>query len=289
MNEHQSKELERLPNLLPWVVGIAVLLLVGAYVWTFNQLPSSESPPAWGSFGDYVGGLLNPLVSTFTLYVAVKVWQLQKVELQQTKDELKKQAKTAEQQRQEQRFFDLLNVYYKTVGSLHVVPNPYAKADQKQTFTGKEAIRAWLSSSGGLWEFTREKGSYVSRSANDIEHSQSVETMKRMLHEWEAHQATEYFGAYLRTIEHILMEAEHLLGTQDLRYVGLFKAQLSRTELILIGFHLWLDSGAEKQWKQAEKYSLLSHLPSGDLRVALEDDLPPGVFVPQTDVPAKCS
>ena len=117
MSAQTDHKLDRLPNLLPWVIGVAAVVLIGTYFWAFNRLPSRESPPAWGAFGDYLGGILNPLVSTFTLIVAVKVWQQQKVEMRETQKALAEQVKTAEQQRREQRFFDLLNVYYRTVVS----------------------------------------------------------------------------------------------------------------------------------------------------------------------------
>lgn len=125
----KKEDLEHLPGVLPWVAGVAALVLVMAYVWTFHALPANENPPAWGTFGDSVGGLLNPLVSTFTLIVAVKVWRQQKTELADTKEALKEQAKTAEQQRQEQRFFDLLNVCYRTVESIQIDMPPVRKFD----------------------------------------------------------------------------------------------------------------------------------------------------------------
>lgn len=105
-------------NRLPAIAGLFAAIFIGSYIFTFRTLPTNENPSAWGTFGDYMGGLLNPLISLFTLMVAMKVWKLQKTELLETRKAVEEQGKTAEQQRQEQRFFDLLNVYYRTVDSV---------------------------------------------------------------------------------------------------------------------------------------------------------------------------
>ena len=83
---------------LPVIAGVLALLLIIGYVLTFKALPAGENPTAWGTFGDYMGGLLNPLISLFTLMVAMQVWTLQKTELLETRKAIEKQGKTAELQ-----------------------------------------------------------------------------------------------------------------------------------------------------------------------------------------------
>lgn len=48
-----------------------------------------ESQAAWGQFGDYIGGVLNPLLSFFALYVLMRNLQLQQFQVQQTEASLK--------------------------------------------------------------------------------------------------------------------------------------------------------------------------------------------------------
>jgi hypothetical protein len=275
MNEQQRKELERLPNLLPWVVGIAFVMLVSAYVWAFNQLPSRESPPAWGSFGDYVGGLLNPLVSTFTLIVAVKVWQQQKVELRQTKEALEEQAKTAEQQRREQRFFDLLNLYQQALATLEV-----GGLRGRSAFTYQFRDE---DSDSPLYRFTRhgfEKYThYFKRNEKGRITRESEEksvTKERLSASWNSFSPS--FDHYFRTIFSILREAEPTLQSDHFRYVKLLRAQLGRDELVLLGFNSWIDSEGEKMIPYLCKYGLLKHLAQGPLRQQLEIRLPAAVF-----------
>lgn len=103
---------------LPWIAGILAIGLILGCVAIFRTQPINERPDAWGQFGDYMGGLLNPLIFLFTLIVAVKVWNLQKTEVMETRKALEDQGKTAEQQRREQRFFDFLSIYRSTVESI---------------------------------------------------------------------------------------------------------------------------------------------------------------------------
>ena len=85
---------------LPVIAGVLALLLIIGYALTFKALPAGENPAAWGTFGDYMGGLLNPLISLFTLMVAMQVWKLQKTELLETRKAIEEQGKTAELQLQ---------------------------------------------------------------------------------------------------------------------------------------------------------------------------------------------
>jgi hypothetical protein len=83
---------EKLLQHSPWIVAIAFGIIVAAYIWTFRALPYNEKTDSWGQFGDLIGGLLNPLISLFTLLVAVSVWKLQKSELLETRTAIKNQA-----------------------------------------------------------------------------------------------------------------------------------------------------------------------------------------------------
>jgi hypothetical protein len=259
--------------LVPSAFALGAVL---AYTVTFWQLPATENPGAWGTFGDFLGGLLNPLVSTLTLFVAASVWKLQRKELELTREELEQtklameeQAKTAEQQRQEQRFFDLLNVYQQTVESVS-----YAKRKSEDIYksNGKNAISLWLRYADAL-DLNREAQRAASKPLSEFKTA------------WNHNDASGFFGHYFRLIHHILSEAEALLSDQHLRYIELFRAQLSRSALIILGFNLWLNEDAKNMIPLFEKYGLLKHLPQGHLRTELEK-LHPKVFDSNAFAPA---
>ena len=246
------------------VAALVVCFLFLLFFWT-EWSPARTGTGELGQMGDFFGGMLNPLVSAVTLYVAIRVWQLQKVELQATKNALDEQAKTAEQQRQEQRFFDLLNVYQRTVDSIYHATDVSRLQQNTRTLlsaTGKFGVSLWLSDASCLRLYA---------TGDTIIDTQSA---KR---DWISRDSPGSFDHYFRVVFRILSEAEALLGDQHIRYIELFHAQLSRSELIILAYNLWLDDEGKKMIPLAEKYGLLKHLPTGPLRTELEK-LHPQVF-----------
>ena len=84
-----------------WVLAILigiVLLVVGFYFFNFNfHLLKNENwsdifknlskdTGSWGTFGDYVGGILNPVIAAFAFYLIAKTYELQKRELEETRN-----------------------------------------------------------------------------------------------------------------------------------------------------------------------------------------------------------
>jgi large-conductance mechanosensitive channel len=45
----------------------------------------SKDTGTWGTFGDYVGGILNPVIAAFAFYLIAKTYELQKRELEATR------------------------------------------------------------------------------------------------------------------------------------------------------------------------------------------------------------
>ena len=117
------------------ITPIATIILICslaplAYYFNFGHLSISDKPENWGVFGDYIGGILNPILS-FSAFIGVLITvllqrsQLQqthsqltmtKEELELTRVELKRSAEAQAQQIEsvniqnfEATFFNLLN------------------------------------------------------------------------------------------------------------------------------------------------------------------------------------
>lgn len=274
--DNRESPMERLlQQLIPGIAALIVVVL-GVYAAFFafvHHARISSDPGDWGTLGDYFGGLLNPVVSFATLVVAYAVWKQQKEELKATKEALEEQAKTAEQQRQEQRFFDLLNVYYQTVASirLEALPQEVLRSTVSvNEHLGKAAIQTWLKDrTPELWVLTENLGDYI---ATDAHLAYSIGFLKG---QWEEHRGFEHFGPYLRTIESILATAMLVLKENQDRYIQLFRSQLSQSELVLIGVFLLMGDSASLRLKGlAELYGLLTHLSDSDLRTLLHSRAP---------------
>lgn len=91
-------DLEMLRRRVQWSTGVAIVVFLSvmlAYVyklWYLSSLHLADDPEAWGQFGDYVGGLLNPLIAFLAFYWLTQSVLLQKQELAETKDALKDSA-----------------------------------------------------------------------------------------------------------------------------------------------------------------------------------------------------
>lgn len=57
--------------------------IIGIYIFNFRESSISKDPSNWGVLGDYIGGLLNPLISSITLFFLVRTYLSQKEELRQ--------------------------------------------------------------------------------------------------------------------------------------------------------------------------------------------------------------
>jgi Putative phage abortive infection protein len=274
-----------------FVLAGAFVFLILAYWYSFSKYGWSTNPDAWGQFGDFLGGVLNPLVSLAALFALVISVRMQRSELNDTRAELvearkvaTEQAKTADQQRREQRFFDLLNLYQRTVDSLTFTQRsnsfltPVSSGKHPPTtniFHGKAAIE-WLSGAvlgGSLLNFCKygffvqEKNQYC-----------SMQNLEKLTETWKNPLIGNFIDQYFRVIYRILSEAETLLGEDHYRYVKLLRAQLNRNELTLLAYNMWLDEEGIKMRPLAEKYGLLKHLPAGKLREQVQNVFPYAVF-----------
>lgn len=89
------------PILVVFAVAILLLIIVGFYFYNVNSqiledgkwlnvfYNRSQDNGDWGAFGDYVGGILNPVIALGALYLIAQTYKLQKNELEKTTELLK--------------------------------------------------------------------------------------------------------------------------------------------------------------------------------------------------------
>ncbi|KAA9001525.1 hypothetical protein FJU31_06105 [Stenotrophomonas cyclobalanopsidis] len=68
-----------MPKLYPWVIVLAALLLSAAYLVRFHAYPFGD-PDSWGQFGDFLGGMLNPLVGIVTVLLVLETLRVTRQE-----------------------------------------------------------------------------------------------------------------------------------------------------------------------------------------------------------------
>lgn len=254
-----------------YVIGAFALIAYVAFFAFIHHTGISRDPSDWGSLGDYFGGLLNPVISFATLVVAYAVWKQQREELKETKEALEEQAKTAEQQRREQRFFDVLKLYQETLNS---VAFERLLDNGTLSYAGKGAFQYITNI-----PYRTRAGGNSSNKMPDLLSSDSpisdddADKLNQALEQWSS-----LLDHYFRVIFLLLNEAAPTLGDDHFRYVKYLRAQLSKDELQLLTLNMLFDSEGQKMVTLAARYGVLKHLPAGRLRDYAEQKLPPLVF-----------
>jgi hypothetical protein len=82
------------------VIGVMLssLTIYVVWFWGVNSKVLSDQADAWGQFGDFIGGVLNPLVAYAAFYWLTRTVRLQKEELLETRQALAESAEAQAKQ-----------------------------------------------------------------------------------------------------------------------------------------------------------------------------------------------
>lgn len=95
--------------LLNWILVFAILLFIALIVFYFSNIFKLDNiqKADWGTFGDFVGGTLNPLFALFSLFAIIYTIKIQTQELEYSREELEatrkelKESRIAQQEQSE--------------------------------------------------------------------------------------------------------------------------------------------------------------------------------------------
>lgn len=101
LRKHEPKQaiasaLNKDANIAMWSVA-AAMVAAGAYWLAFRQL-SLGGPDSWALFGDYFGGLINPMVGIVTVLLVVRTLHTTRQEAHDTRLQLREQISLSERQ-----------------------------------------------------------------------------------------------------------------------------------------------------------------------------------------------
>ncbi len=111
------------------LIGIVFLIVIFyAINFNFDMLKNenwsgifknlSKNTGNWGAFGDYAGGILNPVIAAFAFYLIAKTYELQKTELEATRELLKDSIDTQDKQLEIAALTALLNSNLTNISAL---------------------------------------------------------------------------------------------------------------------------------------------------------------------------
>lgn len=100
------------------IVATLAVLTYAYYFGFYLKTGLSTNPAAWGAFGDYMGGLLNPAVAFFAFLLLAKSVQIQSKELRETSEALRQASDAQGDQVAVQRTTAIMNALSTAISSL---------------------------------------------------------------------------------------------------------------------------------------------------------------------------
>jgi hypothetical protein len=261
-------------NKLNYLLYFAILLLFSTlcvYFYNFKNGLSTESSN-WGTFGDFMGGTLNPIFALFSLFAIIYTIKIQTQELEFSREELEatrselKESRIAQQEQSESlklqneatklqifenTFFQLNSLWDKTKSNIEVITTGSSglllniNGNQIQNFSRNEKVKE-------MGTFMGSKG--IKKFLLFLNHLDKFD-YKKFNDKYE-----NYTGAYFGQIYQILKFIEDSNIENKQRYVNIFRAQFTKDELEFLFYHCLGIIGKRKFKKLVEDYELFEHM-----------------------------
>lgn len=223
-----------------------------------------------GVFGDFLGGVLNPILTFFTLFCLIVTIVIQSQELRLVRHEYKKTADALSTQAIETTFFNILDLHHKIVDNLKVDLGELSCKSEVQKFL-KEISASGLNTQPDVSaesKFLKAEGRQVFEKIfaflfiEDQSPDDSLEKYKNI-----QDQHNHVLGHYFRNLYQALKvidsyEENKLTSEQKRKYSSILRAQLSTKELALLFINCIDDISDTGQFRNLLiEFQMLEHLP----------------------------
>lgn len=224
------------------VVALAVVFLVNLF---------SIGKSTFGEWGDFFGGVLNPIFTFLTFMGLLVTIVLQQTELREARAEMKRSADALHEQnislrRQtfEATFFQMLSVHTGIVASIDLV------SDEGKVTRGRDCFSVFYTRLSKIYRENTQK-------ANGRHSDEEVLRVSYKLF-WRKHQVElGHYFRYLYNVIRFIKESGFVEGP----YLRLIRAQLSDQEALLL-FYNCIASEYGKNFRDlAEEFALLDNMP----------------------------
>ena len=232
-------------------------------------IKKSSDHSFWGTFGDFIGGVLGTILTLISVIYVVKTFR-----------EQQKEAKT---QRFNNLFFELLRVYQEQVEELCIkgedgkeycgkeffeygqrdISDKVTCALEKNDFAEKNRISYYIRELVLLKNTRKIDFAKLNRISYYIRELVLLKNSYSPFYLENRSKLAPYFRTLYRMFE-VLENNEKLLGDKSKEYAKIIRAQLSESELFFIRYNAYSFYGKNLQ-KHINKYNLLKHLPVFEL------------------------
>jgi hypothetical protein len=228
-------------------------IIATALVFVINLLSLGRS--TFGEWGDFFGGVLNPILTFLTFMGLLITIAIQSAELKEARKEAARSASALENQNLaitkqnfENTFFQMLSLHNQIVESIDL----YNK-DTKRTSKGRDCFTTFVN---------RLNKHYQLNKRGDFSHSENALILKSYGQFWE--KAETELGHYFRYLFNITSFVKNSNPSNSEFYMRLLRAQLSYQEMIVLFYNCQTPQG--KKFKDlVEEFTLLDNLPKSAL------------------------
>ncbi|WP_092002620.1 putative phage abortive infection protein [Marinobacter pelagius] len=254
-------------NFPRWLIFVAIFCVVSGLIAVITYGLSfgpdlSDDAQEWALFGDYLGGVLNPIFALAALFALLYTIYLQSTELRNSTEQLRKSAEALDSQNNvlrkqsfESTFFQLLRLYNEIVDELRVtVRDPFMRRQgQESEYENRNAL---------LYLNNNLKDKYIEKvRRGDFPDIPEVDAISQEYDNFYSQNA-QHLGHYFRTMYNILkfIEFSAVKEQDKFIYANLLRAQLSKQELALLLYNCISLYGRRKMLPLVKKYRLLKHI-----------------------------
>lgn len=257
---------------------IFVVWLYALITYTYN-VEEIKINSDFGSIGDFIGGLLNPIFALLGLFALLTTIRIQVEELKSTnkaletshtelaltreqttmsRTALQEQSASIKLQNFENTFFNMLNLHNEIIKSLKIEKDLYIsindKIDNKEIVYGaefkseKNGKEAFVAIGETLWKYLMEyntKAEYqrdIDGIKSENRNQANATNELYLLFHYEFQQ---YYAHYFRNIYQILKFISQSKVDNQKFYSNILRAQLSRLELEFLFYHcssdIWIE------------------------------------------------
>lgn len=237
------------------VIFFCFIIVIGLIVLFFGyskQDANLNISTLFGTFGDFLGGSLNPIFTFLTFIGLLITITIQQTELKESREEFKKSANALIEQSQslsrqnfENTFFNLITLYNGILDNLKL-ENTNKQILSRQIFASIQNNILKTDQKIPIDDF----GGQVLDNIKFFYSTSKLDTYSRQ------------FSHYFRTVYQILkfIDNSHFNQEEKQFYSNIFRAQFSGSELVILFFNCLSKYGKEKFKPLVEKYEFFEHL-----------------------------
>jgi hypothetical protein len=228
------------------IFSFAVVSYVQLFLWPAD----SDGSASLGQRGDFFGGFLNPLLTFFTFLAFIYTLSLQRLELQESREQFRRSTETAIQQSSAMNAQNYQTAFFQMMISHNDIVNAIRVTDPVKNIdvNGRSAFRVFYSAIRRLY---REKCKKFPGAADSKRIGYSYEYIYRKYQ----YELGHYFRSLYNTI--IMLES----GPDAAKYVRLLRSQISNQELLVIYYNCAVSPHGERLKELAERYQLFNNMP----------------------------